>query len=126
MADRITVILPWGSLLRAVAVPEIDSLRHIAQLCLPDATIEIVFSYDQGDAQAKAPLGAGSLDEQQHIATTLPPLYEQAALRIVAVEEITQATLAKYGTTWAKRLTFGRPRKVWRVRARYAGRGDRS
>ncbi|HEV3316677.1 MAG TPA: hypothetical protein VG488_06910 [Candidatus Angelobacter sp.] len=124
MADRVTVILPWGSLLRAVAVPEIDSLRHIAQLCLPDATIEIVFSYDRGDGREKALLGAGSLDEP-HVVATLPPLYEQAGLRIVAAEEITRVELADYGTTWARRLAFGRPRKVWRIRARYAGRGDR-
>lgn len=120
-ADRITVILPWGSLLRAVAAPEIDSLRHIARLCLPGASFEAVFSYDyQHDARPGAPLGAGGLAEE-HIVTTLPRHYEQAGLRMVAAEEIPQPELASYETAWAKRLAFGRPRKIWRIRATYAG-----
>ena len=53
VADRVTVILPWGSLLRSVAAPDIDSLRHIAGLSVPGAAIEIVFSYDkERDARA--------------------------------------------------------------------------
>ena len=47
VADRITVILPWGSLFRSVAGPEPESLHQIAALCLPGATVEIVFSYDE-------------------------------------------------------------------------------
>jgi 16S rRNA (adenine(1408)-N(1))-methyltransferase len=124
VADRITVILPWGSLLRAVAAPEIESLRHLARLCLPKATIEIVLSYDeQRDVRQSAPLRVGGLDEE-HMRTTLPCLYEQAGLLIVAAEQISQRELADCQTTWAKRLAFGRPRNVWRLRARYAGRGE--
>jgi 16S rRNA (adenine(1408)-N(1))-methyltransferase len=124
VADRITVILPWGSLLRAVAAPKIDSLRHIARLCLPEATIEIVLSYDeQRDARQKFPLGADGLDEE-HIRTTLPRHYEQAGLPIVAAEQVSQRELADCQTTWAKRLAFGRRRNVWRLRARYAGPGE--
>lgn len=124
VADRITIILPWGSLLRAVAVPEIAALRHIACLCLPKATIEIVLSYDeQRDARQRAPLRAGGLDEE-HMRTTLPRLYEQAGILFVAAEKISQRELADWQTTWAKRLAFGRARNVWRLRARYAGLAD--
>jgi hypothetical protein len=124
VARRITVILPWGNLLRAVAVPELDSLRHIARLCLPKATIEIVLSYDEKrDARQRAPLGTGGLDEE-HMKTTLPRLYGQAGLLIVAAEQISQRELADCQTTWAKRLASGRPRNVWRLRARYAGPGQ--
>jgi 16S rRNA (adenine(1408)-N(1))-methyltransferase len=120
VADRITVILPWGSLLRAVAAPELVSLRHIADLCLPDADVEIVLSYDeQRDAREGTWLPAGGLDKE-HIAT-LRRLYEQAGLPIVAAERFSQGELADYQTTWAKRLAFGRPRKVCLLRARYAG-----
>jgi 16S rRNA (adenine(1408)-N(1))-methyltransferase len=118
-ADRITVILPWGSLLRAVVAPDLVSLRHIAHLCLPDAGVEIVFSYDeQRDARLRVLLPAGGFDEA-HIAT-LPHLYQEAGLQIVAADRFSQRELANYQTTWAKRLAFGRPRKVWRLQARYA------
>jgi 16S rRNA (adenine(1408)-N(1))-methyltransferase len=120
VADRITVILPWGSLFRAVAAPELVSLRHIAHLCFSGANVEIVLSYDeQRDVRQRASLPAGGLEEE-HIAT-LPRLYQQAGLQIVAAERFSQRELAGYQTTWAKRLAFGRPRKVWRLRARFAG-----
>jgi|SRR5215469_13763525 len=120
VADRITVILPWGSLLRAVGAPELLSLRNIAHLCLPDASLDIVLSYDaQRDAHQAIPLTAGAFDEE-HIAT-LPRLYQQAGLRIVAADRFSQTELAGYHTTWATRLAFGRPRKIWRLRARCAG-----
>ncbi len=119
VADRVTVILPWGSLLKSVAAPDADSLRSIAGLCLPDATIEIVFSYDsERDARERAPLDVSVLDER-HILTTLPRLYEQAGIPITLVERLSQKELATYETTWAKRLAFGRSREVWRVRAKY-------
>src|SRR5215470_5134087 len=47
VADRVTIILPWGSLLRAVAAPELLSLRYIASLCILEASVEIVLSYDE-------------------------------------------------------------------------------
>jgi len=120
VADRITVILPWGNLLWAVAAPELVSLRHISHLCLSGANVEIVLSYDEErDARQLISMQVGRLDEE-HIAT-LPPLYQQAGLQIVAVGRFSQRELADYQTTWAKRLAFGRRRTVWRLRARYAG-----
>ena len=120
VADRITVILPWGSLLRAVAAAELLSLRNIAHLCLPDASLDVVFSYDaRRDARQAIPLTARGFDEE-HIAT-LPRLYQQAGFQVVGADRLPQTELAGYQTTWAKRLAFGRPRKIWRLRARYAG-----
>lgn len=125
VADRVTVILPWGSLLRAVAAPELVSLRNIACLCLPDAGVEIVLSYDeQRDARQGIPPAVGRFDEE-HIAK-LTHLYQQAGLQIVAADQFSQRELSRYQTTWAKRLAFGRPRKVWRLLARYTeARSDR-
>jgi 16S rRNA (adenine(1408)-N(1))-methyltransferase len=117
-ADRITVILPWGTLLKAVAAPDIDSLRHIASLCLPGAGIEIVFAYDKDrDAAELSRLGVAGWLDDQYILCTLPLHYEQAGLHIVAAEKISNVELGTYETTWAKRLAFGRPREVWRIRA---------
>lgn len=118
VADRITIILPWGSLLRAVARPEIGSLRHIAHLCLPGATVEVVLSYDQQRDAGKTILPAGEKLDEEHIVIRLPFSYEQAGLHIVAIERLPQQDLAAYETTWAGRLAFGRPREVWRIRAR--------
>jgi 16S rRNA (adenine(1408)-N(1))-methyltransferase len=118
VADRVTVILPWGALFRAVAGAEKDSVRHIAALCLPQANIEIVFSYDEEqDARDRAPLGLGHLDEQ-YMLEKLPDIYEEAGLHVEGVQRIPLSELRAYETTWAKRLAYGRAREVWRIRAR--------
>ena len=118
VADRLTVILPWGSLLRAVAAPELLSLRYIANLCLPNASVEIVFSYEEHDARQEILLPAGAIDDE-HIAT-LPSLYQEAGFQIVATDRLSERELADYQTTWAKRLAFGQTRRVWRLHAKYA------
>lgn len=117
VADHVTVILPWGSLFRSVVAPEQESLRQIATLCLPDAAVEIVFSNDeQRDAHFIARSGIPALNEH-HIFAVLPLAYQGAGLRITTVERISKEELAGYETTWARRLAFGRPRKVWRIKA---------
>ena len=118
IADCLTVILPWGSLLRAVLAPEIASLHQIASLCSDAAGVEIVFSCDpRQDAQERARLGIVQI-EQRIISSTLPELYQQAGLAVLKAEKISQQELAIYETTWAKRLATGRPRDIWRLRAR--------
>ena len=117
VADHVTAILPWGSLFRSVVTPETESLQQIAALCLPDASVEIVFSYEeQRDAHFALRSGIPALNEE-HIFQVLPFAYQGAGLPITTVERISQEELAAYETTWAKRLAFGRPRRVWRVRA---------
>lgn len=121
VADRVSVILPWGSLLRAVARPEIGALRQIASLCLSGAGIEIVFSYDSArDAREAGLLGATQLSVE-HIHEVLTPVYQEAGIPIMTAECISPQELAAYETTWAKRLANGRPREIWRIRASYSG-----
>lgn len=118
VADRLTVILPWGSLLRAVAAPEIVSLHQIASLCSEAADVEIVFSCDpQQDAHERARLGIVQLEERI-ICSTLPERYQQAGLAVLNAAKISQQELAIYETTWAKRLATGRARDIWRLRAK--------
>jgi hypothetical protein len=119
VADRLTAILPWGNLLRAVLAPELPSLRSLANLCLPDASVEIVLSYDPyRDARQGILLPSAAVDVK-HIAA-LARLYREVGLRIMGSDLLSPTELAAYQTTWAKRLAFGRPREVWRIRANYA------
>jgi hypothetical protein len=43
LADSLTVLLPWGSLLRAVAVPDRDALRALRRICRTGAELRVVF-----------------------------------------------------------------------------------
>ena len=116
IADRISVFLPWGELLRTVAGASPESLRHLAQLGLLNATVDVVFSYEQHDSGSIFLPGLESLTEP-HLRERFPAQYAEAGLRIVEADRITHRALANLGTTWSRRLAFGRPRDIWRIRA---------
>lgn len=116
VADRVSVILPWGRLLAAVAEPNFDDLRQIAALGQPGAEFELLFSYDRRVDGAGGALSRDGLDAA-HVREQLPPRYAEAGLTVQRVEPVAMAELKNYGTTWAKRLAYGRPREVWRIRA---------
>jgi 16S rRNA (adenine(1408)-N(1))-methyltransferase len=122
VASRMTVILPWSSLLRTVAMPDTDSLRKLSAVCLSGASFEIVFSYDGSrDAGRNAPLAFAAIDEY-HV-SSLAVLYQEAGLNVDGIQRISLDELKEYDTTWANRLGFGCPREVWRIRGRKAAPG---
>jgi hypothetical protein len=100
LASRLTVLLPWGSLLRAVAAGEPDGLARLRAICAPGAEVEIV-------------VGEGDLDGLPPEA--LPARYAEAGLAVSAAPA-DAAEIAALGTTWAKRLARSDPaRRFWRL-----------
>lgn len=100
LADRLTVLHPWGSLLAAASGADPDGLRRLAGLCAPGAQVTIV-------------LGGGELDGRgpQRVA------YAYAAAGLdVDVREIGAAEVAGLGTAWGKRLARSdAERRFWRI-----------
>jgi 16S rRNA (adenine(1408)-N(1))-methyltransferase len=105
LADRLTVLLPWGSLLRAVALGEVDGLSRLRHLCAPGAAVEIVFGY--GDSELPA---AGGLSVARVVAR-----YAEAGLEVSGTK-VSAGEVAALPTTWAKRLAGSdRERAFWRL-----------
>ncbi|MCB9752998.1 MAG: hypothetical protein H6713_23840, partial [Myxococcales bacterium] len=115
-ASRLTVILPWGSLLRAVTAPELETLARLRALCQPGASLELVFSHDARDRQKHAPLGPEDAMSEAH-ARGLASVYPRAGFEVRSIERLEVTALRAYPTTWAKRLGHGRARDVYRLRA---------
>jgi len=100
LADRLTVLLPWGSLLRAVALGEADGLGRLRALCAPGAKVDVVF---------------GACDLSEPSAQALVARYGAAGLAVSA-REASAAEVEALGTTWAKRLARSDPtRRFWRL-----------
>jgi 16S rRNA (adenine(1408)-N(1))-methyltransferase len=115
-ANRVTSILPWGSLLRALVLPETESLKHLFTLCAPNCEVEVVFSCEpRRDAAELRRLGLADLDDN-HVRHVMAPAYEAAGFLLSAAVRITSADLRQYQTTWAARLSSGHDRTAWRVR----------
>jgi 16S rRNA (adenine(1408)-N(1))-methyltransferase len=97
IADRLTVLFPWGSLLDAVAGRDPAGLARLRGTCRPGATVRFLFELASGQGP-------------------LPRLFADAGLdlhaRPVAIEEARSLP-----TTWAKKLGYsGRPRAFWEFR----------
>lgn len=113
-ADGITVLLPWGSLLRSVLSS--DGLGAIRETARPGATFEAVVSYDPARDAAEwqrlglspAALECRDIERRLAIAGWCHP----------RVREIGREELAAVGTTWAKKIARSPRRRVWRVTAR--------
>jgi hypothetical protein len=75
-----------------------------------------VFSYDERrDAGQQGRFGFAGIHES-HVRGILAESYERAGFRVTSTEAISQSDLPLYGTTWATRLAFGRPREIWQLR----------
>ena len=91
LADRLTVLFPWGSLLRAVALPEPGPLSRLRGLCKSGAQVRFVFEHASGREALESAWREAGLDLRG---------------REMSVEEARALP-----TTWAKRLGYsGKPR----------------
>jgi hypothetical protein len=117
VADRVTAILPWGSLLAAVARPSVEVLRGVRALCRRGATVTVVFGLDAARDRAEAArLGLPPLDER-HLRSALASGYASAGFTVVSMRPVDADHLARWPSSWARRLAFGLTRPVIRIDA---------
>ena len=117
-ADRVTVVLPWGSLLAAVARPVLPALQAIRGLCRPGAVLTVVLGVDPDRDRAEAArLGLPALDAA-HFQGPLSADYAAGGFRVARVRPVSPDQLARWPSTWAKRLAHGRVRSVFEIEAR--------
>jgi 16S rRNA (adenine(1408)-N(1))-methyltransferase len=115
VADRLTVVLPWGSLLAAVARPSVGVLRGIRGLCQPHAVLTIVLGSDPVRDHAEwLRLGLRPLPDAS-LASRLAAGYALAGFTLGSVRPMAQDELALWPSTWARRLAHGRRRTLLQI-----------
>lgn len=101
LADWITVLYPWGRLLRVVVDPDVPALIRIAAVGKPGAHVEVCINESAlragvyGDPES--PNSAGLIRR-------LAPAYAQGGILLAA-----RTDAPGLGTTWAGRVGQGRP-----------------
>ncbi len=110
LASKITVLLPWGSLLRAVAKPDLLLLNEIRKLCYEKATIIAVFGYDCATER--------KLIEELGLSELTPSsldmclrLYSEVGFRSLGWRCLSQEELKIIPSKWAKKLAHGKKRQ---------------
>ena len=104
IANEVHVHFPWGSLLRAVAVGDLEVLQNLRRVCSSGALLEVVIGLDPArDRSEIERLGLQhvSLD---HIDSVLVPRYRNAGFEICERGTVLPSEWPELQTSWAKRL----------------------
>jgi 16S rRNA (adenine(1408)-N(1))-methyltransferase len=118
VADRVTVILPWGSLLAAVVRPSAKVLRGVRTLCRPGARLTIVLAPHPGrDVGETTRLGIPSM-EPDSLTGALGEAYADAGFDLVRVRTLDTRQAAQWPSTWTCRLAHTGDRPFVEIEAR--------
>jgi len=113
IANKVTIILPWGSLLESVAKfnPKvIESIKNLIEL---DGTLLLVFGYNLLEEPTETErLGLEELNAD-YIKMELIPKYESSGFELLDFRELTKEELKEMDTSWSKKLSFGKPRPIF-------------
>jgi 16S rRNA (adenine(1408)-N(1))-methyltransferase len=120
--DEITILFPWGSLLRGALGLDPAVAEGIASLVAPGGRVEVLLSVTDRDAGAVAvpPLS-------EHDGQDVARRWRGFGLELTDYRPATEAEIAGSGSTWARRLRAAgrqRDRMVWRLGLRCGGALD--
>ncbi|MEZ4449947.1 MAG: hypothetical protein R3B09_10750 [Nannocystaceae bacterium] len=117
LASSVSVLLPWGSLLRAIACADPEGLTRLRGLARDGADLRIVFGHGDADATARRDHGLPDLDDDDALADLVAG-YRRVGLAIDA-RPIDRREVGELDTTWAKKLAFsGNVRRFVELRGR--------
>lgn len=108
LVSDITVLFPWGSLLKAVATTDEQFLAGLKRISAPGARFKALFSLEPTiEKKVMESFGLPSLSSES--LDLLKAAYVRAGFKI-KWRMISQDELKSFPSAWAKRLAYGRPR----------------
>jgi hypothetical protein len=113
----VTVVLPWGSLLAAVAQPCVPVLRAIRGLCRPGAHLSVILAIDASRDRVELHRVGLTAFDAAHLHGALAAAYAAAGFDRIRARGITREELGRWRTTWAGRLAHGRERQAIAIEA---------
>jgi 16S rRNA (adenine(1408)-N(1))-methyltransferase len=112
IADELTVILPWGSLLHAVVDPTSHELAGIAACLAPLGLLTVLVSATARDGLP----GLGQLDDAG--ASMLARRYIDAGFDLIECRAATRTDVELLSSGWGRRLGIPERRCAWLLRAK--------
>lgn len=107
IADELTVILPWGSLLAAVLDPRRDTFAGLVAAVKSGGELTVLVSAQERDQIA----GSATLDERA--ASQLAAAYERCGLAVIELRPATREDVERYSSGWGRRLGIPDRRSAW-------------
>jgi 16S rRNA (adenine(1408)-N(1))-methyltransferase len=107
--DRVTVHLPWGSLLGGLLQADPDVVGGVARLLKPRGSLELLLPFEPRDRVG----GSGAVDSAALLALRAP--YRAFGLELELVRAATPEELRESGSRWARRLAHDGRRTIWKL-----------
>jgi 16S rRNA (adenine(1408)-N(1))-methyltransferase len=104
---EIHILMPWGSLLRALVEPDETMLRRVAKRCRPGAAFLITVNLHAWRPPVPE-VGATPEPTPGSAAELLATAYARAGWRLDSAYYPSAAEIAELGTSWTKRLGSSR------------------
>jgi 16S rRNA (adenine(1408)-N(1))-methyltransferase len=111
-ADRVTIALPWGSLLRGLLIPDPTLVEKIRDLLKPGGGLELLLSATDRDSAV-----AGVKLESGVDVVRLTAACEAAGLHVIECRPATESDVYRLSSTWGRRLGIPTRRRAWLIRA---------
>lgn len=114
VAAELTILFPWGSLLRGVLALDDAAAASagIASLLAPGGVATAIVSIEDRDGLELPRLDGGVAR------VALRERWSRFGLELCALRPATSDEIAATGSTWARRLRAGRERDAWRLELR--------
>jgi 16S rRNA (adenine(1408)-N(1))-methyltransferase len=114
IADEVSVLLPWGSLLQAVAAPNTQLLKNITSLVKRGGRLIMLLGYtaetDPGETwRLRLPILS-----DQHLESIVIPALQKSGFELSGKRLIeNNIELKGFPSSWSKKLAFGKPRSLY-------------
>ncbi len=104
--SEVHVLMPWGSLLRALVEPSVEVLRGVAAGCRPGAPFLITLNLHAW--RPAVPEVGATQEPSPDSVSGFASAYRQAGWHLEAAQYLDGAQIAALGTSWTKRLRSSR------------------
>jgi 16S rRNA (adenine(1408)-N(1))-methyltransferase len=115
-ADKIYVILPWGSLLKNIIEPDQNNIKKVSGLLKPEGNLQIIFGYNpRFEPSESQRLNLPEINDELIHQNIVPKIEEYGNLSLQQQNTLTKNELFNFETTWSKKLTFGAERPLFQL-----------
>lgn len=116
LATKVTVILPWGSLLSSIALPDSEAPKKLYDLLKESGELEILFGYAQETEPSEVDrLGLENLS-LEYVKANVVPNFLNVGFQGVTISPLQKETLKNFDSTWSKKLSFGQERPLFHLK----------
>ncbi len=113
LVDKININLPWGTLLGNVVKPTKKVIAKLSNLLKKNGELDIMFGYTPEFEPSETKRLDLPVIENELIEGTISPLFKSCNLILKNFRELSKKELRNTETTWAKKLNFGKDRKIY-------------